>query len=483
MSHCRRFDFALATRLSLALTVMCCHLGPSYAAELADPFETLALTPEIAGSSISHPLRETPCQWGRQVTSLTLPDVVDRALCQNPQTREAWANARYQAAQVGIAESASLPTASLALSNSRNSGGDRSSEQTSATLSLNYLLYDFGGRAATLENARQIMAASNASQDVTLQSVFLSVVQAYYQWHAAQAAVVAARESERASLESLKGSSARYKAGAATPADKLQAQTAASQATLVRIRTEGDASSAQGALANAMGLPADRAVSLAPPPDMAADAQFEQKVVELIETAKRQRPDLAAAEAQVMAARSGIDAAQARGRPSISLFANRNELHSSMADAARGNVIGLSLNVPIFSGFDTTYRVRAAEAQLDVRMAERDRLVLQVSLDVWRAYHSLLTDTQAVSAADDLLSSAAQSEKVALGRYRAGVGAILDLLNAQSTLASARQQHIQALYNWRLSRIKLAQAMGQLDFAALATKATSARQADIPLTR
>lgn len=471
MRHCCLHNFGLATRRVFALTVMFGHLGTSHAADIADPFATSTLTPAIVGSSIEHPLREMPCQWGRQTASLSLPDVVDRALCHNPQTRAAWANARYQAAQVGVAEGAYLPTASLALSNSRNSGGDRSAEQTSATLSLGYLLYDFGGRSAALENARQIMAASNASQDATLQSVFLAVVQAYYQWHAAQAAVVAARESERASQESLKGATARYKAGTATPADKLQAQTAASQAALARIRAEGDASSAQGVLANAMGLPADQALALAPPSEMAPDAQFEQQVGGLIAAAKRQRPDLAAAEAQVMAARSGIDAANATGMPSISLFANRNDLHSSIADATRGNVVGISLNVPIFSGFNTTYRVRAAEAQLDARTAERDRLALQVSLDVWRAYHALMTETQAVRAAGDLLSSAIQSEKVAQGRYRAGVGGILDWLNAQSALASARQQQIQALYNWRLARIALAQAMGQLDFAALAVAA------------
>ena len=467
--------------LGLLLTATVVAISP---ADAADPFSTERLTAGAAGTSLERPLdplRVQPCQWGPQAAPLTLPEVVDRALCNNPQSREAWANARFQAAQVGVARSAFLPSASLSLSSSRNSGsssgtrgivdGDLGYSQTSATLSLNYLLYDFGGRAAALENARQLMSAVNATQDASLQSVFLATVQAYYQWYAAQAQVAAARESERASQESLKAAAARYQVGGATPADKLQAQTAASQATLTRIRAEGDANSARGSLANAMGLPADQVTAIAPPSEITPDAEFEGKVAELIAAAKRARPDLAAAEAQVLAARAGIDSARATGMPSVSLYANVNDTHSSAFDPSRSNAIGIAVNIPIFTGFSTTYRVRAAEAQADAKTAQRDRIALQVALDVWRAYNALLTENQAVRAAMDLLASATASEKVAQGRYRAGVGGILDLLNAQSALAGARQQHIQELYNWRLARVSLAQAMGRLDFAALESAA------------
>jgi len=88
---------------------------------------------------------------------------------------------------------------------------------------------------------------------------------------------------------------------------------------------------------------------------------------------------------------------------------------------------------------------------------------------VWTAYQNLSTETQAVRSSQDLLVSAIQSEKVALGRYKAGVGNILDVLTAQSALASARQQNIQALYNWYIAKASLAQSMGQLDMAAIST--------------
>jgi outer membrane protein TolC len=49
------------------------------------------------------------------------------------------------------------------------------------------------------------------------------------------------------------------------------------------------------------------------------------------------------------------------------------------------------------------------------------------------------------------------------------VGSILDVLNAQSALASARLQRVQAALNWNVSRATLAQSMGSLDYSLLQT--------------
>ena len=461
-----RFPFAFLARV---LAIFCCLCaGPkAQAAGLDDPFDSSALHAAAAGASVGGRLA-TACGASTSTAPLTLTEVVDRALCNNPQTRLAWANARAQAAQVGIAESAYLPTLSASAGRSRNSvdsGAGITSSQTTAGLSASYLLYDFGGRGAALENARQLMTALAATQDATLQSVFLAAVQAYYQWHAAEAGVGAARESEHASAESLKAAEARYRIGSGTPADRLQAQTATSQATLNRIQAEGSARTALGVLANAMGLDAQDCPALAPPADAAPDAAFDHKLGELIAAARQARPDLIAAEAQVKAAQAGIDIARATGLPNLSLNAgNTYNSNPGLTGTTRGTSIGVALSIPLFSGFNTTYRVRSAEAQLEAKTAQRDQVAKQVSLDVWRSYYALTTSIESVRASSDLVASAEASEKVATGRYKAGVGGILELLNAQSALASARQQKIQAAYNWRIAKAALAQAMGQLDF-------------------
>ena len=153
-------------------------------------------------------------------------------------------------------------------------------------------------------------------------------------------------------------------------------------------------------------------------------------------------------------------------RPRL-LKINTSEFTTGSTATTHGNTIGLTLTIPFFSGFDTTYKVRSAQAKAESAGAQREALRQQVALDVWTAYQNLSTSTQAIRSTADLLASAEQSERVALGRYKAGVGTILDLLNAQSALASARLQRIQAMLDWNVSRAALAKAVGTLDSSLL----------------
>ncbi|MBI5430826.1 MAG: TolC family protein [Nitrosomonadales bacterium] len=417
----------------------------------------------------------SPCAAQLPDHALNLPEVVNMALCNNPQTREVWAISRVQAAQVGASKADYLPSARLNAAEERvKLGSAPGVAQRNAGVTLSYLLYDFGSRAANLDAAQQLLAAANATRDSTVQSVFLAAIQAYYQVQATLAALDAAQESERAAKESFAAAEARYKTGSATPADKLQAQTAYSQATLNRITADGNLKNAQGALANMLGLDANRNVALATADTSASPAGFEGDVAALIEAARQRRPDLQAAAAQVRAAEAGADAARAADRPTITLNATANQSNSSGVNS-QNSMIGINLNVPIFSGYAPTYRARAAEAQAEARGAQLERLRLQVALDVWTAYQSLVTATQSLRTTADLLDSAAQSERVALGRYKAGVGSMLDVLNAQSALAGARQQRVQSAFNWNISRAILAQAMGNLDQNLLQTLAQNPR--------
>jgi outer membrane protein len=440
----------------------------------SDPFSTEALVAKTRSNGLKRSASIPPCLFDpRSTAPLTLSDVVERALCSNPQTKAAWEAARVQAALYGVAEGAYLPTLDASAAFSRNAanstlGGTTTYSQTSLGLSASYLLFDFGGRDASALNAYELLAAANASQNATLQGVFLTATEAYYESFAAEAAVDSAKQAEKSSLESLNAAIARYQAGVATPADRLQAQTAYSQATLTRIRAEGDARVAQGALANSMGLDANAPLRIARPKLFSVDQAFERNIDELIETGKRLRPDLAAAQAQIRAAEANVDIARASGKPSISVSATLDYSKASISETLRSGAIGLSLNIPIFTGYTIGYRIRAAQAQVETKVAQRDQLSQQVALEVWRAYQSLKTETEAVRSSADLVASATQSERVALGRYKAGVGTILDLLNAQAALASARLQQNQAIYNWHITRVALAQAIGQLDFSAIA---------------
>lgn len=465
------FLFMCPHPMRYVCALFCLLSSLALAEETSDPFNTEAILPLKPALRLGGAVGD-PCAEVMPDGALNLLEVVSLALCNNPQTRVVWASSRAQAAQIGVSKAGYLPSASLSASGNRNSPGVG---QRSVGLTLSYLLYDFGTRAANLENARQLLAAANATQDSTVQAVFLQAVQSFYQTQAAQAALNAALESERAAKESFAAAKARYTAGSATPADKLQAQTAYSQATLNRITSNGSMNNTKGTLANMLGLDANKNIVLVAANTTAIPASFDHDISALIEEARLRRPDLQAAAAQVKAAEASVDAARAAGKPSVSLSASTNQT-SSAGVTSHGSSVGLSVSVPIFSGYAPTYRIRAAEAQVEAQNAQLERLRLLVALDVWTAYQNLTTATQSLRTTADLLNSAEQSERVALGRYKAGMGSILDVLNSQSALASARQQRIQSTFNWNISRATLAQAMGSLDANLLQALPDSSKQ-------
>jgi TolC family type I secretion outer membrane protein len=470
-----RLSLALALPLRALAMMATLTLGAAQAAERKDPFDTARQHPAQPSQFWSG--AAVPCAAEPAVPDpLHLSEAVDLALCHNPLTRQSWASAKVQAAGVGIARSAYLPDVTafgtLQRSEVRNTQNEGGFTDLDISLSIDYLLFDFGGRAANVALARESLLAANWTHNNTLQQVILNAAAAYYQLFATQEAVQSTLAAEKSSLASLEAARARLKAGTATRADVLQAQTAYSQAQLDSTQAEGDAAAARGILANALGLSAERELRIAPPPDVQAQQVAERAVDELIETAKRMRPDLAAAQAQVRAAESNVVLQRSAARPSISAFGSVGATQTSPGPDPRSGAIGLQLSIPLFTGYRNTYRTYQAREQVEVELANRDRLASDIALDVWRAYQDLRTQRKSLETSNDLVASAQENYNVALARYKAGVGTITDLLNAQSALVSAELQRIRARYQWNLAKATLAKAIGVLQPDLIGTQAS-----------
>lgn len=106
-------------------------------ADLADPFATAARVPPLRMSgSLGDGAGAAPCPNGLSSAPLNLIDAVDLALCTHPQTREAWAAARAQAAALGSAQAAWLPTLDGKAQQTRVLTQNRDYDQRTASLSL-----------------------------------------------------------------------------------------------------------------------------------------------------------------------------------------------------------------------------------------------------------------------------------------------------------------------------------------------------------
>jgi outer membrane protein TolC len=412
--------------------------------------------------------------------ALTISNAIDLALCRNPSTRAAWAAAHQQAAALGAAESAWLPDISGTGGAQRSfgphqddSGTITSTDQTTrdAAVNLSWTLYDFGNREGRIRSARHLLDAAAASANSAAQQTVLSAVQTYYGVVAADAGFAAAQATEGTAQHSWEIAKALKEGGVANLSDVLQSETAYEQAVLSRVQAAQNVQSSRGALAVAMGLTANQPLKLAAEPVPAQVPTLSARMEDLMTEAARQRPDLAAARAEVEAAIADITVARAAGRPSISIGAGRSYVDQTAVAGETGalsqkyNQIGINVSVPIFSGFSVGYGVRQAQAALQSRQANAEQVRLNVSLDVWNAYYALDSANQQLSTTATLTKTADDNQDVAIGRYQAGVGTILDVLTAQTAAATAKQLRITAELSWRVARAQLALALGRLSSA------------------
>lgn len=416
------------------------------------------------------PALPLPSDVQQRVNALTLGDVVDIALRNNPQTQISWQNARAAAAAYGSQIGHYYPTIDLGVSGTQtrafSSGGNGATTITNTggpTATLTWLLFDIGGRSGSIADARETLLAADWTHNGVIQDVVLQVQNAYFSYVANRALLDAQRLTQQEAKANLDVTQARHDQGLATIADVLQAKTQLSQAQLAAETTEGAIQITRGALANAMGLPANLPYDIAAFPPLKV-GPVTDSIDTLIEHAMRVRPELAASRAEAEAAAAHVTEVRAARLPS--LFVAGTAGHSYLNTLVAENntyTLNIGLKVPLFSGFSRVYDQRQAEAEAQSARAFSEQTRQSVVLQVFTSYYSLQTSARRVRTADDLLASATQSEEVALGRYKAGVGSILDLLTAQSALADARAQAIETRFIWRTALAQLAHDIGVLD--------------------
>jgi outer membrane protein TolC/biotin carboxyl carrier protein len=411
-----------------------------------------------------------PPDLGERIRRLSLAEIVELGLRNNPATREAWANAQSAAAVYGSERGAWLPSVDGDVSAARlktTASQGRSAVQQSVltpSVTLSYLLFDFGGRSGRVEGARQRLLSAGFTQNATIQDVVLQIQISYFQYLASRALLQAQQTTLAEADTNLMAAEERRRVGVATIADVLQARTAVSQAQLNVQTTEGTLQTTRGALALALGLPANLSYDVDISAALVPVAPLADSVESIIAAALRGRPDLAAARAETEAAQAAVGEIRAAQLPSLSFDATAGRTYATtIPDGANSYSLSLGLTIPIFNGFSRQYDVRGARFDAEAAGARAKSLREQVVFQVFSSYYALQTATRRVRTAQDLIASADQASEVALGRYRAGVGTLLDLLAAQSALASARAQRVDARLSWSVSLAQLAHDAGVLD--------------------
>lgn len=402
-----------------------------------------------------------------------LTDIIEIALRNNPETRSAWYAARSAAAdwlsqkgdyypQIDANASASHTEASYPLTQAGQSMG-QSVNNFQPAIQLSWLLLDFGGRDASIEEKRQTLLAADFTHNAAIQDSVLLVIQTYFQYANAKALQKASEISLNDAQTNLSAAQQRHDDGLATIADVLQAKTALSRAQLNVDTAMGQVQTIRGALATAMGIPANTPYDIEDIPINPPVKEITETVDSYIRQAQANRPDLAAQKSSVEQSLAHIRTNRSELYPNLSLtnsFGGMIDNRSSTWE--HQNNTALMVNIPIFHGYSRRYNEIKAQEDAEAQKAKLDTLEQTIIYQVWSSYFNLKTSDQRVKTSEDLLKSAQQSHDVALGRYKEGVGGFLDLLAAQSELENARAQRISAFADWYISLASLARDTGTL---------------------
>ena len=401
---------------------------------------------------------------------LDMARAIDLALQNNPDTRASWLQARQAQDVVGSRRSAYYPEVDLNASYTRSrqatQGGRTIFNSTTfgPQVVLTYLLFDFGGRAAQVEEARQALIAADFTHNQQIQNVILQTEQAFFGFLDAKSLLDAQAATLKERHTSVDAAEERHRAGVATINDVLQSRTALSQTQLTYESLEQNLRIFQGTLATTMGLPVTTRFTIGTLPSEVPIQEVSTAVESLITQAEQQRPDFAASRALVQESEARVREVRSQGLPTLAFAANANRttFRGVTSGTASPYSFGVTMRFPLFTGWRTQFDLRAAQLGAEIALEEARSLQQRIDLQVWSSYYGLSTAVQRVRTSRDFLMTAQQSAEVATDRYRSGVGSILDVLTAEAALESARALEIQARTDWFLAVAQLAHDTGSL---------------------
>ena len=402
-------------------------------------------------------------------TELSLQEVIKMGLCRNPQTAAAYASLQSSRFNKNAMYSNYLPSISAGLSAGKNYKDEKWDDWNyGASLSASYLIFDFGKRTADMNQMLATYRAAGFDFSETVQNYVYGLVGSYYELLKANADVVAAEKALDVAQTAYNTASKKFKAGVVAKADVYKAETTLASSKLSLEKTKNNREITKAGLLTKLSFPADEEIKIV---DMASsfgsDAESES-IEELIEIAKKKRPDLLKATAQKDAAWHKRNSAFLKNLPSISASAsvswNDEKLPGVFQPESEklGGSIGIRASMPLFAGFANMYGVRAAESDYERAKFNEQSTQNNAVLDIFSAYQNYKTARTVLSQTETLLKSATESERVVSGMYKVGRATMLDWQTAQSELVNAQKQNNSAKYDLFVKRAAVALAIGDI---------------------
>ncbi len=380
---------------------------------------------------------------------LTLADAERLAIQHNPNISIAHLLQLSQAQAIREARSSDFPTALADLTavdshpNSRISAGSLNNptvfERAAGGLTVSQLITDFGRTHNLVKSAQSDNRAEVENERATVEDITLAVDQAFYQVLAAQAVLkvaqqtVATRQATGDQIGALTQSKLR------STLDLSLANVQIEQARLLELDGQNALASAMANLNSILGSETDTEYELVdetPASPQAAPSNPE----DMVQLAFRSRPDLAALQDRLQAARQFSAAEHDLMRPTISALATSGgtPVRSDQILSSWYGAAGANMSIPLFNGFEYSARAKEADLRADAAQERVRNLRDTIARDVRASTLNAQISLKRIVTSQQLLDQANNAFELAQARYKVGLSGIVDLTQAQLAQTEAQ---------------------------------------------
>ena len=334
--------------------------------------------------------------------------------------------------------------------------------QASNTLALSARLplYSGGANEANIAANELAARAARLTTERAREDLKYEVTAAYWDAVEASKKIEVQRDTVNKYDAHLKNVTALYEAGAQAKIDVLRSSVELSNARQELTRAENTYEVNVATLRNLMNI--DRAEPLTLTSEVAYQP-FETSVENCISYANRSRLDLAEERMKVQQKDLAVESARAGKKPTVSLTLGTGltsqfrPRHDTNADVSAS--VGVSWN--IFDSGVTRGAIEEAEAERDIALLNVQKAEETIDLNLRKAYLNMREAEKRFTSTEDAVAQAREDYYIASERYRAGEGILLDIIDAQTALASAETNAISARYDYARCRAQVENLMGE----------------------
>jgi outer membrane protein TolC len=334
-------------------------------------------------------------------------------------------------------------------------------------LDLQWPIYT-GGRADALERAaRAEAAAASAEIDVRRADLRLEVARSFWALVTARATVAVLEQGVARAQAHVVDVRERLNAGLSPPNEVASAEAQESRQRMLLIEARSQEAIVAADLARLVFDDPDRAIEPAAALEGAAAPRADLNAAATLAVAREQRRERDILERQMDAAAAQRLAAEAGRKPVVSVtggvdYARPNPRIFPRAEAWDDSWdAGVNVSWPMWDGGRAGAEIAHAAGTADAarrRLAEFDSTL---AVDVRQRVLEIESGMAAIAAADDAIRAAAEARRVVTERFRAGVIAQIEVLDADFALLQAELDRTRALAGVRLAEARLARATGQ----------------------